>query len=85
MYLVKIMNYLKSSDRWNCIASSNPLDTKAGIASSTGTICCDCFVRTMEYYKDANVGINRSLVIEPTIVNTRGYREQIAFYVLKYL
>lgn len=26
---------------------------------------------------DANVGINRSLVIEPTIVNVRGYREQI--------
>lgn len=31
----------------------------------------------MKYYKDANVGINRNLVIEPTISNTRGYREQV--------
>lgn len=27
--------------------------------------------------EDANVGINRQLVIEPTISNARGYRDQV--------
>ena len=26
---------------------------------------------------DANVGINRQIVVEPTIVNARGYREEV--------
>ena len=32
---------------------------------------------TIKRKKDGNIGINKSLVVEPTIKNARGYREPV--------